>query len=946
MILAGVSGAWAHRYVPKTRATSLEVGKSYIIYNTAYTPGSYVDRRFYVYGNGTSIASNCRAGSAAAPSSFVTTNADYLWKLEDAGDGKYYLKNHNGNYYNGGQSLSSGSKVGLYIINWSSSDNDAFQASCQSEDASGTMREEGGYGNANDVWTISTITTGLTNSDAWNGNSGTSGFATWKYAHPYAFYEVEIVADIEEWGYRIYTLYDGSSETEGSTPYYLTSTGTLTATPGEAEIFQFTKTTSNGIVPAGYAYKVNGQTSGKRFTNPNGENRTNNIRVDTQNRDSYEAQIFYLNDTDDGTYAVRASNVNDNTWHANAYWNVEDNGNTLPDADYGLQDEKHFVWRLEKMVQYNLVFDESTLDTYYQPRVEGSASLPTTNWQRDFCTYSYSPSTVGSSTETVSVTMTWGGPFDISPNYNNATWYILHMRQGGYNVKYADDAESYSLVATSSFTNENGYYWAFTGNPYNGFQIWNRGAGNSKTLYAGSANPANGSYPLMNESNTTRWIVNGNPKNSEANAFGLQVPGTSRYINDYAGYKKLSFWQDNASKDAGSTLTVEAPYPIWVEENISPYFDNFGKYFSVKSSSESMAMGSTWAAAKSSCDKATYDELLAFVSDANNIRYPATGNYRIKNVSSGKYVGYGTAGYTGKGVGLIEVEASDPSSILQLTKVSDGVYTISTQGLNVQTQGDNNTPVRANSNAGSNHTFTMQTPTVVSIRADLSDANGYWFRSSWGNAPESILTWDNSSNASKWVIEDATNITLTLNAVDDVTYGTTYLPFGVTLPTTDATGDDVCAYTLINLGNGWVRPVLLGTDGKSIPAGTPVLLKGTSTTNVTATIASVDDISQDNILDGTYTTMAHGDNLVLGKYDGVVGFYKYNFDIKPNKAYIAADAEVKGFMLSWDNISTSIEDNVGMPESQSQTIYNISGQRVSQPTRGIYIVNGRKMVVK
>ena len=29
-----------------------------------------------------------------------------------------------------------------------------------------------------------------------------------------------------------------------------------------------------------------------------------------------------------------------------------------------------------------------------------------------------------------------------------------------------------------------------------------------------------------------------------------------------------------------------------------------------------------------------------------------------------------------------------------------------------------------------------------------------------------------------------------------------------------------------------------------------------------------------------------------------------------------------------------------------QSVYNLSGQRVAQPTKGLYIVNGRKVVMK
>ena len=206
---------------------------------------------------------------------------------------------------------------------------------------------------------------------------------------------------------------------------------------------------------------------------------------------------------------------------------------------------------------------------------------------------------------------------------------------------------------------------------------------------------------------------------------------------------------------------------------------------------------------------------------------------------------------------------------------------------------------------------------------------------------------DKSADAAQWVIEAATSVTLSLNKVDSNTYGTTYLPFGVTLPSGGAAGNDVCAYTLTDNGNGWLTLNLLGEDGKSIPAGTPVLLKGTTSTSVIATIADVAalDPAPTNALSGTYLQMDHGDNLVLGKKDGVVGFYKYNFDIKANKAYIANASNVRGFILMDDDDATGIGSlTPTLSEDEGTVIYNMAGQRVSKAQKGIYIVNGKKIL--
>jgi len=47
----------------------------------------------------------------------------------------------------------------------------------------------------------------------------------------------------------------------------------------------------------------------------------------------------------------------------------------------------------------------------------------------------------------------------------------------------------------------------------------------------------------------------------------------------------------------------------------------------------------------------------------------------------------------------------------------------------------------------------------------------------------------------------------------------------------------------------------------------------------------------------------------------------------------------------FDNEATGIKSVVG-PEAKAEGVYNLSGQRVSQPTKGIYIVNGKKTIMK
>jgi hypothetical protein len=73
------------------------------------------------------------------------------------------------------------------------------------------------------------------------------------------------------------------------------------------------------------------------------------------------------------------------------------------------------------------------------------------------------------------------------------------------------------------------------------------------------------------------------------------------------------------------------------------------------------------------------------------------------------------------------------------------------------------------------------------------------------------------------------------------------------------------------------------------------------------------------------------------------------FAVAANKAYLAvpeAKARTAGFSLFGDGEATGISATLKDNGEKDNTIYNLNGQRVSKPTKGLYIVNGKKTMVK
>ena len=79
--------------------------------------------------------------------------------------------------------------------------------------------------------------------------------------------------------------------------------------------------------------------------------------------------------------------------------------------------------------------------------------------------------------------------------------------------------------------------------------------------------------------------------------------------------------------------------------------------------------------------------------------------------------------------------------------------------------------------------------------------------------------------------------------------------------------------------------------------------------------------------------------------DGV-GFYTYTTTSAPAGIIYVSSVSSANF-LSMDFGETTGVESVGKPQTTTnREVYNLAGQRVAQPTKGLYIVNGKKVIVK
>lgn len=553
--------------------------------------------------------------------------------------------------------------------------------------------------------------------------------------------------------------------------------------------------------------------------------------------------------------------------------------------------------------------------------------------------FTYDVETLTAQTTTVNATPTL--LFEASKDYASAHWYDMAMRGTWYVTtdNLAEDGAYKSVNANAVGLVKDAYQWAFVGNPYDGFKVLNKAAGDGYSFgYTENAlTTGSGGIPTVMADNegTHVWAIAASTSGI-SNSFTLNVPGTNLYINQYGGAGgSLKFWNSTANvSDVGSAFTVmEVPtnfaeFTASIEALLTSEATGYFTY--------NEATRALWKEEyKTNCPYDTYVTLQAAVDNPDNLIWPATGYYRFKSANyGGRYVTYADVEGTPT-VGTAVSPEPAIANIVKLTALGDKKYNIAIEGLNVTAPAQSQLIGLADE--GAEMTAVVTTPGVgtftsggiySAIHCAASSTPAYY-----------CVGWTSDAAASQWIIEDIADFSVALNAAEDKSYATFNAPFGVTL------GGDVKAYAITletNAEGDWAVPTEIG---QQVPANTPVLLVSESAAaSVTATINdAAPAVNVANVLKGTNVEAAPS-AYVLNAKDGVVGFYALGADGKlgANKAYLEKAAgdngEVKA--LKFD-IATAIK---AVNAAENASVFNLAGQRVNKAQKGIYIVNGKKVV--
>lgn len=144
-------------------------------------------------------------------------------------------------------------------------------------------------------------------------------------------------------------------------------------------------------------------------------------------------------------------------------------------------------------------------------------------------------------------------------------------------------------------------------------------------------------------------------------------------------------------------------------------------------------------------------------------------------------------------------------------------------------------------------------------------------------------------------------------------------------------------------------------EGNVIPAGEAVVLEGAAGTYTFNYAVATVEKDADNVLKGTdEATEITSENKLYILSNGAhgVGFYFQNEDGTSitngaHKAYleVAGDVETKSFYL-FDEASVTAIQGVVAAEAANGKVFDLQGRNVKNPVKGLYIVNGKKVVIK
>lgn len=353
------------------------------------------------------------------------------------------------------------------------------------------------------------------------------------------------------------------------------------------------------------------------------------------------------------------------------------------------------------------------------------------------------------------------------------------------------------------------------------------------------------------------------------------------------------------------------------------------------------------------------------------INQPTPGKlYRFKGKSTGKYMCAATANaqmsmvesFDNPGVifQLKEGETIDGQPGYKFLSYNTGYYTKNTHNNGALADAANSIKITASETAANLGYYTLKANRTGNTEGSSIGTYLYDNGDKMNNSEPTPLVDRNgnyAANRCDWTIEEVTELPVPINTT--VGFGTLYSPVDLKGVCDDYDQDERLEFyygTRQDVGDGKYKLVLTKLEG-DIPAETGFIVKYKGGVNETTGCVymkiadSAPALPGSNELTGTLETVAKptsGTVYTLQNKNNTLGLYKYTgANVKGGKAYyrLADGAAVPmGFVFDFEGQTTGVESIE--VNADNQVIYDLSGRRVAKAGKGLYIINGKKVLVK
>ena len=265
------------------------------------------------------------------------------------------------------------------------------------------------------------------------------------------------------------------------------------------------------------------------------------------------------------------------------YWELGENTSASSSASGVLL--SFYKLEIQNPVNFSYVYRVNGSEIYRQSKTvtEGDA-YPDLATAPAFCAATKPAGTVSASLEgqEVNIDVTWSAPVAFSTLLENAKWYL--MTEGKANdvlpvMRYKEEQNYITLkTADKDFSLSSADQWAFVGNPYEGFKIYNRfnkGRLISPTALTssndGNTNPyvSSGALP---DGYTELWDLHvqqvGSRQSTIEGGFSISQHGQPSYKMNKRWFEgrdtdpRLAYWISGADNGSTFTATQTLPYSL------------------------------------------------------------------------------------------------------------------------------------------------------------------------------------------------------------------------------------------------------------------------------------------------------------------------------------------------------------------------------------------------